>query len=306
MEVVLCVLFKFFVIWPSALHCHVASTWQCCSPALPPGTVLYCGVLQTPRSGCCLQTLAARLVSRFHVSPSRLRICAVACHVARCLLAASLLFFFFCCCFLFFSSAVAKKWSALAGSGREAEGLCFLVVVFAARRHGWGWFQGTQVGGRRGARGNCERERGLASSGTVLRFEIHLTFSCCFLVLDLVFGGGGTPVDWLKVMVVGYWQYWALGVVLLYKIEFLNLFCVAQCFSWRIRFSKDTLVLATIRGINVKVGLDLRTGGFDSKSFVTMQSLEPSEVCHGISEPPCNNDLIPSICSQADWLAGQS
>jgi hypothetical protein len=68
-----------------------------------------------------------------------LRICAVACHVARCLLAASLLFFFFfvCfCCFLFFSSAVAKKWSVLAGSGREAEGLCFLVVVFAARRHG--------------------------------------------------------------------------------------------------------------------------------------------------------------------------
>jgi hypothetical protein len=72
-----------------------------------------------------------------------LRICAVARHVARCLLAASLLlvffFFFFCCCcfcFLFFSSAVAKKWSALAGSGREAEGLCFLVFVFAARRHG--------------------------------------------------------------------------------------------------------------------------------------------------------------------------
>jgi hypothetical protein len=89
-----------------------------------------------------VQTLDARLVSRFHVSPSRLRICAVACHVARCLLAASLLlfFFFFCWCwwwcFLFFSSAVAKKWSALAGSGREAEGLCFLVVVFAARRHG--------------------------------------------------------------------------------------------------------------------------------------------------------------------------
>jgi hypothetical protein len=40
-----------------------------------------------------------------------------------------------------------------------------------------------------------------------LRFEIHLTFSCCFLVLDLVFGGGGTAVDWHKVMVVGYWQY---------------------------------------------------------------------------------------------------
>jgi hypothetical protein len=131
------------------MRCHVTSTWQFCSPALPPGTVLYCIVLHctvlccaaNPRSRCCLQTLAACLVSRFHVSPSRLRICAVACHVARCLLAASLLlvfFFFFCCCcfFLFFSSAVAKKWSALAGSGREAEGLCFLVFVFAARRHG--------------------------------------------------------------------------------------------------------------------------------------------------------------------------
>jgi len=103
--------------------------------------VLCCAVLQTPAPVAVCKPSLPVFVSRFHVSPSRLRICAVACHVARCLLAASLLlvfFFFFCCCcfFLFFSSAVAKKWSALAGSGREAEGLCFLVFVFAARRHG--------------------------------------------------------------------------------------------------------------------------------------------------------------------------
>jgi hypothetical protein len=64
-----------------------------------------------------------------------------------------------------------------------------------------------------------------------LRFEIHLLFL-------LVFGGGATAVDWHKVMVVGYWQYWALGVVLLYKIEFLNLFWSLSVFLGELDFRK--------------------------------------------------------------------